>query len=60
MKPLLRTSTAKLSVPSGLTPMFHLTQPPYTLRHAEPEPRRAMVDSWPSNCSLTWYALASV
>ena len=42
------TCTAMQSEPSGLrAPRSHRTNPPYMLRHADPLPCRAMVDSSP-------------
>ena len=36
------TSSARLSAPSARPPAFHATNPPSRLRHAEPEPWRAI------------------
>ena len=35
---------AMLSVPSGARPAFQRTKPPWRLRQAEPEPRRAAME----------------
>ena len=47
------TCTPMESVPSGRTPASHRTKPPYRLRHAEPEPIRAIVVSSPGKLSRT-------
>ena len=47
------------SEPSAAEPISHATKPPCRLRHAEPEPMRASVDSSPSYFSSTPCSLAS-